>query len=98
MKRSPHLGPTDIYLEDLSNLDAEQVALYFPKRYEFDRAVIGHLCLPSLSIRGSTLHWGDCHRFPHSTQPFLFEGLLVSVGRQWRKITSTLTGYNPIFC
>ncbi|XP_060086898.1 phosphatidate phosphatase LPIN3 [Heteronotia binoei] len=31
VKRSPHLGPTDIYLEDLSNLDAEQVALYFPK-------------------------------------------------------------------
>ncbi|XP_048354580.1 phosphatidate phosphatase LPIN3 isoform X2 [Sphaerodactylus townsendi] len=32
VKRSSHLGPTDIYLEDLSNLDAEQVALYFPKR------------------------------------------------------------------
>ncbi|XP_077191553.1 phosphatidate phosphatase LPIN3 isoform X2 [Paroedura picta] len=31
VKRNPHLGPTDIYLEDLSNLDAEQVALYFPK-------------------------------------------------------------------
>lgn len=31
VKRSPHLGPTDIYLEDLSNLDSEQVALYFPK-------------------------------------------------------------------
>nr|XP_060628210.1 phosphatidate phosphatase LPIN3 isoform X2 [Anolis sagrei ordinatus] len=33
MKRSPHLGPSDVYLEDLSNLDAEQLALYFPKRY-----------------------------------------------------------------
>ncbi|XP_060628207.2 phosphatidate phosphatase LPIN3 isoform X1 [Anolis sagrei] len=31
MKRSPHLGPSDVYLEDLSNLDAEQLALYFPK-------------------------------------------------------------------
>ncbi|XP_066480790.1 phosphatidate phosphatase LPIN3 [Tiliqua scincoides] len=31
VKRSPHLGPTDIYLEDLSSLDSEQVALYFPK-------------------------------------------------------------------
>ncbi|XP_042322001.1 phosphatidate phosphatase LPIN3 isoform X2 [Sceloporus undulatus] len=31
VKRSPHLGPTDIYLEDLSNLDAEELALYFPK-------------------------------------------------------------------
>ncbi|NXK86418.1 LPIN3 phosphatase, partial [Formicarius rufipectus] len=31
IKRSPHLGPSDIYLEDLSNLDEEQVALYFPR-------------------------------------------------------------------
>ncbi|KAJ7331960.1 hypothetical protein JRQ81_014140 [Phrynocephalus forsythii] len=31
LKRSRHLGPTDIYLEDISNLDAEQLALYFPK-------------------------------------------------------------------
>ncbi|NXU88801.1 LPIN3 phosphatase, partial [Xiphorhynchus elegans] len=31
IKRSPHLGPSDIYLEDLSNLDEEHVALYFPR-------------------------------------------------------------------
>uniref|UniRef100_A0A8B9LIH7 phosphatidate phosphatase n=1 Tax=Astyanax mexicanus TaxID=7994 RepID=A0A8B9LIH7_ASTMX len=31
-KRSQHLGPADIYLDDLSNLDPEVVALYFPKR------------------------------------------------------------------
>ncbi|PKK23779.1 lipin 3 [Columba livia] len=31
IKRSPHLGPSDIYLEDLSNMDKEQVALYFPR-------------------------------------------------------------------
>ncbi|NWH49211.1 LPIN3 phosphatase, partial [Fregata magnificens] len=31
IKRSPHLGPSDVYLEDLSNLDKEQVALYFPR-------------------------------------------------------------------
>ncbi|XP_027588322.1 phosphatidate phosphatase LPIN3 isoform X4 [Pipra filicauda] len=31
IKRSPHLGPSDIYLEDLSNLDEEQVALCFPR-------------------------------------------------------------------
>ncbi|NXG21633.1 LPIN3 phosphatase, partial [Grallaria varia] len=31
IKRSPHLGPSDIYLEDLSNLDEKQVALYFPR-------------------------------------------------------------------
>ncbi|XP_066519939.1 zgc:123305 [Hoplias malabaricus] len=30
-KRSQHLGPADIYLEDLSKLDPEVVALYFPK-------------------------------------------------------------------
>ncbi|NXI68127.1 LPIN3 phosphatase, partial [Anseranas semipalmata] len=31
IKRSPHLGPSDLHLEDLSNLDEEQVALYFPR-------------------------------------------------------------------
>ncbi|NXM69051.1 LPIN3 phosphatase, partial [Serilophus lunatus] len=31
IKRRPHLGPSDIYLEDLSNLDEKQVALYFPR-------------------------------------------------------------------
>ncbi|NXO57544.1 LPIN3 phosphatase, partial [Aramus guarauna] len=31
IKRSPHLGPSDVYLEDLSNLDEEQAALYFPR-------------------------------------------------------------------
>ncbi|XP_010145639.1 PREDICTED: phosphatidate phosphatase LPIN3 [Eurypyga helias] len=31
IKRSPHLGPSGIYLEDLSSLDEEQVALYFPR-------------------------------------------------------------------
>ncbi|XP_009459878.1 PREDICTED: phosphatidate phosphatase LPIN3 [Nipponia nippon] len=31
IKRSPHLGPSDVYLEDLSNLDEGQVALYFPR-------------------------------------------------------------------
>ncbi|NXE06780.1 LPIN3 phosphatase, partial [Lophotis ruficrista] len=31
IKRSPHLGPSDVYLEDLSKLDKEQVALYFPR-------------------------------------------------------------------
>ncbi|XP_010116671.1 PREDICTED: phosphatidate phosphatase LPIN3-like, partial [Chlamydotis macqueenii] len=31
IKRSPHLGPSDVYLEDLSNLDKEQVALSFPR-------------------------------------------------------------------
>lgn len=45
MKRSPHLGPTDIYLEDLSNLDAEHVALYFPKRYDLGSFGFHVLCL-----------------------------------------------------
>ncbi|XP_029103555.1 phosphatidate phosphatase LPIN3 isoform X2 [Scleropages formosus] len=30
-KRSQHLGPADIYLDDLSRLDPEVAALYFPK-------------------------------------------------------------------
>ncbi|NXJ67039.1 LPIN3 phosphatase, partial [Rostratula benghalensis] len=28
---SPHLGPSDVYLEDLSSLDKKEVALYFPR-------------------------------------------------------------------
>ncbi|NXG11503.1 LPIN3 phosphatase, partial [Sakesphorus luctuosus] len=31
IKRSPHLGPSDVHLEDLSNLDEKPVALYFPR-------------------------------------------------------------------
>lgn len=31
-KRNHHLGPTDIYLDDLTMLDPEVAALYFPKR------------------------------------------------------------------
>uniref|UniRef100_A0A8C1YXM0 phosphatidate phosphatase n=1 Tax=Cyprinus carpio TaxID=7962 RepID=A0A8C1YXM0_CYPCA len=31
---SHHLGPSDIYLDDLSTLDPEAAALYFPKRLE----------------------------------------------------------------
>ncbi|KAM7006045.1 phosphatidate phosphatase LPIN2 [Tautogolabrus adspersus] len=30
-KRNHHLGPTDIYLDDLRTLDPEEAALYFPK-------------------------------------------------------------------
>lgn len=30
-KRNHHLGPTDIYLDDLTSLDPEAAALYFPK-------------------------------------------------------------------
>ncbi|XP_025897952.1 phosphatidate phosphatase LPIN3 isoform X2 [Nothoprocta perdicaria] len=31
IKKSPHLGPSDVYLEDLTRLHEEQVALYFPR-------------------------------------------------------------------
>ncbi|XP_048205301.1 phosphatidate phosphatase LPIN3 isoform X2 [Perognathus longimembris pacificus] len=31
MKRSQHLGPSDIYLDDLPSLDSENAALYFPQ-------------------------------------------------------------------
>lgn len=33
LKRSQHLGPSDIYLDDLSSLDSENAALYFPQRW-----------------------------------------------------------------
>ena len=32
VKRSQHLGPSDIYLDDLPSLDSENAALYFPQR------------------------------------------------------------------
>ncbi|XP_010213747.1 PREDICTED: phosphatidate phosphatase LPIN3 [Tinamus guttatus] len=31
IKKSPHLGPSDVYLEDLTRLHKEEVALYFPR-------------------------------------------------------------------
>ncbi|KAM6163855.1 phosphatidate phosphatase LPIN3 [Rhynchocyon petersi] len=31
LKRSQHLGPSDIYLDDLPSLDSEDAALYFPQ-------------------------------------------------------------------
>ncbi|KFO30218.1 Phosphatidate phosphatase LPIN3 [Fukomys damarensis] len=31
LKKSQHLGPSDIYLDDLSSLDSENAALYFPQ-------------------------------------------------------------------
>ncbi|KAJ7999646.1 hypothetical protein DPEC_G00196570 [Dallia pectoralis] len=38
-KRSQHLGPSDIYLDDLSDLNPEVAALYFPPKNESDGAV-----------------------------------------------------------
>uniref|UniRef100_A0A3Q0SDY7 phosphatidate phosphatase n=1 Tax=Amphilophus citrinellus TaxID=61819 RepID=A0A3Q0SDY7_AMPCI len=38
-KRNHHLGPTDIYLDDLTTLDPEVAALYFPKR-EIERNML----------------------------------------------------------
>lgn len=32
-KRSQHLGADGIYLDDITELDPEVAALYFPKRY-----------------------------------------------------------------
>ncbi|XP_069508400.1 phosphatidate phosphatase LPIN3 isoform X2 [Ambystoma mexicanum] len=31
LKRSQHLGPSDIYLDDISTLTSDEIALYFPK-------------------------------------------------------------------
>uniref|UniRef100_A0A8C1UIE0 phosphatidate phosphatase n=1 Tax=Cyprinus carpio TaxID=7962 RepID=A0A8C1UIE0_CYPCA len=45
--RSHHLGPSDIYLDDLSTLDPEAAALYFPKRLE---ALLANMLNPSCSM------------------------------------------------
>ncbi|NWQ61323.1 LPIN3 phosphatase, partial [Neopipo cinnamomea] len=39
IKRSPHLGPSDIYLEDLSKLDEKQVSLYFPRSGDTEQSL-----------------------------------------------------------
>uniref|UniRef100_A0A8C1NEP9 phosphatidate phosphatase n=1 Tax=Cyprinus carpio TaxID=7962 RepID=A0A8C1NEP9_CYPCA len=39
--RNHHLGPSDIYLDDLSRLDPEVAALYFPKRLELSPQSLG---------------------------------------------------------
>uniref|UniRef100_A0A8C1UIM8 phosphatidate phosphatase n=1 Tax=Cyprinus carpio TaxID=7962 RepID=A0A8C1UIM8_CYPCA len=48
-ERYHHLGPSDIYLDDLSTLDPEAAALYFPKRLE---ALLANMLNPILySVR-----------------------------------------------
>lgn len=36
-KRSQHQGPEDIYLDDLSVLEPDVAARYFPKRLAYER-------------------------------------------------------------
>lgn len=36
-KRSQHQGPEDIYLDDLSVLEPDVAARYFPKRLDYKR-------------------------------------------------------------
>lgn len=40
-RRSQHLGPSDIYLDDLPSLDSENAALYFPQRCGVPRGGTG---------------------------------------------------------
>uniref|UniRef100_A0A667XDQ7 phosphatidate phosphatase n=1 Tax=Myripristis murdjan TaxID=586833 RepID=A0A667XDQ7_9TELE len=40
-KHSQHLGPSDIYLDDLTKLDPEVAALYFPKRWNQSPQSVG---------------------------------------------------------
>ncbi|XP_038606563.1 phosphatidate phosphatase LPIN3 isoform X2 [Tachyglossus aculeatus] len=44
LKKSQHLGPSDIYLDDLASLDLADVALYFPKS---DEELAGKACSES---------------------------------------------------
>ncbi|XP_060628210.2 phosphatidate phosphatase LPIN3 isoform X2 [Anolis sagrei] len=73
MKRSPHLGPSDVYLEDLSNLDAEQLALYFPKRY-YNWAVAAPMLLSLQAFQKS---------LPKSTIDKLMKEKMPKKGGRW---------------
>nr|XP_016851682.1 PREDICTED: phosphatidate phosphatase LPIN3 isoform X4 [Anolis carolinensis] len=73
VKRSPHLGPSDVYLEDLSNLDAEQLALYFPKRY-YNWAVAAPMLLSLQAFQKS---------LPKSTIDKLMKEKMPKKGGRW---------------
>ncbi|XP_043336178.1 phosphatidate phosphatase LPIN3 isoform X3 [Cervus canadensis] len=54
LKRSQHLGPSDIYLDDLPSLDSENAALYFPQSS-------GGLGARKWSAPDSVKPLGDCN-------------------------------------
>lgn len=46
-KRSQHLGADGVYLDDITELEPEVAALYFPKRYSSNHLVLIRICLQS---------------------------------------------------
>ncbi|KAJ6661086.1 hypothetical protein lerEdw1_016887 [Lerista edwardsae] len=81
VKRSPHLGPTDIYLEDLLNLDSEQVALYFPQRdAELSRQVQTEPgSFPHAHLQGDITIENSTDNFSESPTCPLMHPILLSV-------------------
>lgn len=54
-KRSQHLGADGIYLDDITELEPEVAALYFPKRYRHKHKDAQHM----MSTKHTPLS-GDC--------------------------------------
>lgn len=47
-KRSQHLGADGIYLDDITELEPEVAALYFPKRFSNEQTDVSALTLSAL--------------------------------------------------
>uniref|UniRef100_A0A9J8BPK6 phosphatidate phosphatase n=1 Tax=Cyprinus carpio carpio TaxID=630221 RepID=A0A9J8BPK6_CYPCA len=59
MKRNHHLGPSDIYLDDLSRLDPEVAALYFPKSETESSDLLSPQSLGSANADSGTEYLSD---------------------------------------
>jgi len=53
-KRSRHLGADGVYLDDLTDMDPEVAALYFPKKYK-SFAYISAVCIAFFLLYGDQI-------------------------------------------
>ncbi|KAB0405887.1 hypothetical protein E2I00_010036 [Balaenoptera physalus] len=93
LKRSQHLGPSEIYLDDLPSLDSENAALYFPQRYLGS----GHQGVLELGPVGLGIGYQGPGRAPAPPPSLL---VFIDCGRGARKWSETgsqksLGGCNP---